>query len=246
MNTCECGCGQSVGNGKRFILYHNLNVVDRKGRVKGFHLSDGEKQKRSIAMKGHKFSAEHNRKISETRRAKQIAPWNKGAKMSAETIVKRKAWWAENREWMTARLKGHPTALKGRQISREHREKIQKNHARFWLGKHLPEMRARFVSKNKVEQSLEVILQRLYPDEWKFVGDGQVIIAGKCPDFVNVNGQKKIIEVFGDYWHRGEDPKERAAIFAPFGYRTLVIWEHELRNLASVENRVHAFAKAIK
>lgn len=26
-------------------------------------------------------------------------------------------------------------------------------------------------------------------------------IGGLCPDFVNCNGKKVIIELFGDYWH---------------------------------------------
>ena len=36
--------------------------------------------------------------------------------------------------------------------------------------------------------------------EYDFVGDGKIMIGTKNPDFINIK-IKKIIEVFGDYWH---------------------------------------------
>lgn len=96
-------------------------------------------------------------------------------------------------------------------------------------------------SPNRQELKILAILDLLYPGEWKFVGNGQLIIAGKCPDFVNVNGQKKIIEFWGDFWHQGEKPDDRAAVFSPFGYRTLVIRDSEMKKPENVINRIHAF-----
>jgi G:T-mismatch repair DNA endonuclease (very short patch repair protein) len=94
---------------------------------------------------------------------------------------------------------------------------------------------------NKPETFLLGLLEKMYPGEWKYTGDFSFIINGKNPDFVNVNGQKKIIEVFGDYWHRGEDPADRVAAFSPFGYQTLVIWERDLKDVAVVTSRIHDF-----
>jgi very-short-patch-repair endonuclease len=91
------------------------------------------------------------------------------------------------------------------------------------------------------KKKTEPILNSLCPGEWKYVGDGQLIINGRCPDFVNVNGQKKIIELFGDYWHKGENPKDRIKIFEPFGYQTLVIWERELKDLKLVSDKILSF-----
>lgn len=105
------------------------------------------------------------------------------------------------------------------------------------------QMQARCVMPNKQEVKLSDILNELYPGEWKFVGDGQVIIAGKCPDFINVNGQKKIIELFGDYWHKGQDPQDRKDIFKEFGYDTLVIWERELKNHSELKFKIHKFMR---
>ena len=38
----------------------------------------------------------------------------------------------------------------------------------------------------------------------------------------------KLIELYGDYWHRGQDPQDRIDLFKDAGYECLVIWEHEL------------------
>ena len=96
------------------------------------------------------------------------------------------------------------------------------------------QMKARAVRPNKTEIFLESILNDNFPNEWKYVGDGEVIIGGKCPDFININGKKEIIELFGDYWHKGENPEDRKNIFKKYGYHTLVIWEHELKDIDKV------------
>ena len=92
-------------------------------------------------------------------------------------------------------------------------------------------MRANHVKPNKTELMFESWLNDEFPGEWMFVGDGKVIINGKCPDFININGKKHIIEIFGTSWHKGEDPEDRKKVFSPFGYKTLVIWEKDLKNM---------------
>jgi len=88
---------------------------------------------------------------------------------------------------------------------------------------------------------LSDLLDKMYPGEWKFVGNGQVIIDGKCPDFININGQKKIIEFYGERWHEGDDPEERKNIFRPFGYETLVIWGRDLKDTAKLKSTLNNF-----
>ena len=61
--------------------------------------------------------------------------------------------------------------------------------------------------------------------------------------------RKKLIELFGDYWHSKErtgiEPKEherkRIEHFKQFGFDTLIIWEHELKDLNKVKNRIIQF-----
>lgn len=73
------------------------------------------------------------------------------------------------------------------------------------------------------------------------LGDGSVILEGKIPDFININGQKKIIELFGNYWHKEGDEQTRKEYFNKYGYETLIIWEEEMKNLENVKNKLINF-----
>jgi hypothetical protein len=150
----------------------------------------------------------------------------------------------------------------GRPLSEEHKKKLSAAH----IGKVVSEetkkkigeagkkkfsdpeycrkmMKAWKLKPNKPEILVMRLLDEMYPGEWKYTGDFSVTINGKCPDFVNCNGQKKCIELFGDYWHQGEDPQDRADLFTPFGFDTLVIWEHELKNIDSAKGRIERFCE---
>jgi len=83
-------------------------------------------------------------------------------------------------------------------------------------------MRAVCASPNKPEQYLASLLGIL----WKYTGSGELIIGGKCPDFWD--GDKRLMELYGDYWHRGENPQDRIDYFKEYGYDCAVIWESEL------------------
>lgn len=98
---------------------------------------------------------------------------------------------------------------------------------------------------NKPEKLLNKLLSKILHSEYKFVGDGKVIIGGFNPDFININGQKKIIEHYGDYFHnlpkRKKSDKKRLSTYKKYGYKTLIIWEHELKNLKSIRNKILEF-----
>ena len=132
---------------------------------------------------------------------------------------------------------------KGMKHSRDHLEYMSKVMSTLWRDpKYIKKMaKALRITPNKPETFMINLLNDLYPGEWKFTGDFSFMINGKCPDFVNCNGQKKCIEIFGNYWHKGEDPQDRIDMFNPFGYETLVIWEHELKDVDSVVKRIHDF-----
>jgi very-short-patch-repair endonuclease len=101
------------------------------------------------------------------------------------------------------------------------------------------------IKPNKKEVLLNTLLQQILPKEYKYVGDGQVIIDGFNPDFINCNGQKKIIEMFGDYWHNKSNAKEkdkrRLEAYKTYGYKTLIVWEHELNNFNKLVNKIDRF-----
>jgi hypothetical protein len=94
---------------------------------------------------------------------------------------------------------------------------------------------------NKCERILGRIIERACPGEYRYTGDGSFIVDGLNPDWVNANGKKKIIELFGDPFHdptmtgrkipwRSTEVGRRRA-FRKFGYDTLVIWATEVYSL---------------
>jgi hypothetical protein len=101
--------------------------------------------------------------------------------------------------------------------------------------------KSRNARPNKSEIFLGDLLNETYPNEWKFVGDFSFILNGKNPDFVNCNGKKLIIELFGEPWHKGETQEDRAKFFTPFGYRTLVVWWKELKKVDILKSKIERF-----
>jgi len=106
-------------------------------------------------------------------------------------------------------------------------------------------MLGRQVKPNKPEKLLNELLRELLLKEYKFVGDGKLIIDGFCPDFINTNGQKKIIELYGDYWHNKTGMKERderrLKAYKKYGYKTLIVWENELKDINKLTDKLIKF-----
>ena len=69
---------------------------------------------------------------------------------------------------------------------------------------------------------------------FKYVGNAQYLIYGRCPDFIHSGGENKIIELFGERWHKPEEEVERIEFFRNAGFETLVVWSKELK----VRNRL--------
>ncbi len=100
---------------------------------------------------------------------------------------------------------------------------------------------------NKPEKILiEIIKENNLP--FNYVGDGMIWFKGFGhsfnPDFLSKN-PKHIIELFGDYWHNlpnvKEKDKKRLQTYSKYGYKTLVIWENELKNKQEIINKINSF-----
>lgn len=135
--------------------------------------------------------------------------------------------------------------------SSEHREKMSRITKKTWENPEYKKktvhaiLAAQNIKPNKPETILLNTLNDLFPNEYVFVGDGSLIIEGKCPDFVNINGQKKLIEHWGDYWHKGENEQERIDLFAKYGWSTLIIWEKELSNREDLIEKLQSFHNGV-
>lgn len=84
----------------------------------------------------------------------------------------------------------------------------------------------------------------------RYVGDGSVVIWGLNPDFIENNGRKKIVEVFGDRFHgrvgrvdykRSETGRKN--IFGKIGYETLILWTSEMDRMTDeqIADRLRGF-----
>jgi|ADurb_Leu_02_Slu_FD_contig_61_751680_length_2095_multi_2_in_0_out_0_2 very-short-patch-repair endonuclease len=96
------------------------------------------------------------------------------------------------------------------------------------------------IKPNKPEKILDKILSELFPNSYKYVGNFEIWIGGKNPDFICEN-RKKIIEFFGTYYHEESHEDIRTSHFLKYGYQTLIIWEDEIENIEEVKRRIKEF-----
>jgi very-short-patch-repair endonuclease len=127
--------------------------------------------------------------------------------------------------------------------SPEHCQIMRESVTRLWQN---PVYKSKMLNKwkrtpNKLEKKMDAFLKTI-TNEFKFVGDGQVWIGGRCPDFININREKKqLIEVFGSYWHEPDDEEFRKSHFKSCGFNTLVIWDKEFQDPQFLREKVSAF-----
>lgn len=103
-------------------------------------------------------------------------------------------------------------------------------------------------SMNKKEHILYFVLNELFPNQYEHVGNLQIWINGKNPDFI-CKEQKKIIEFFGNYWHgelitgmeNSEHEHQRRIHFENEGYKTLILWESCLDDMDSLIEKLENF-----
>lgn len=101
---------------------------------------------------------------------------------------------------------------------------------------------------NKKEAILQAMLNEDFPNEWMYSGNGEhvpdkVLLAGLVPDFIAKDGRRAVIELFGDYWHKGESEENKRGKYSELGYQCLVIWEHELDwGIKHINDKVRKFS----
>ena len=135
--------------------------------------------------------------------------------------------------------KKHPKT----KLSKEIKRKISETKKRLWKNPLFAEKMFKIWGRrptNPEKQFMNIIGKYNLP--YKYTGDGTFWIRGINPDFVNCNGEKICVEVFGDYWHNRKDNKERDVhnlkVLKKYGWKRIVIWEHELKDINLVLERI--------
>jgi len=216
--------------GKKQTAEHIRKRIEaRKRSGKSWHSSD-TKEKIGNFHKGKVITEEIREKMSRA---------GKGKKQSEEHIRNRinsrreKGWISEEGKKNMSRAQ-KKTIEKGIHISQKpgirevRRQQMLRQYQDLeWTNRW---SKACKVKPNKLETAFDEFLQGLFPDEYRYVGDFQYFIGGRNPDFANINGQKKLIEVYGDYWHENDDPQDRIDHFKQYGFKTLIVWESDFLN----------------
>lgn len=255
---CECGCGREVKFDKRFVVGHARKKYHPSSLPKLCECGCG-----AIVLGGRerRFAHAYNKGVPMKQEQKDKVSASKIGKYSGEKAywfgkhlpdeqrkshsIKMKKWWSalsdeKRQEICKVRKLYIPSEATRKKISAT----VSKVLKDKWLND--PEYTKMMgtawrVKPNKPETFLLNLLNELYPGEWKYTGDFSFVINGKSPDFVNCNGKKLCIELFGNYWHRNDNPDDRAKVFEPFGYKILVIWEHELKDIEQLKEKLEGF-----
>lgn len=231
---------------KRKISKNNLGRIasnETKEKMRNAHLLHWgvPENLKKISGKNHhsfgkKFSEDTKRKQSEGIRKAyaegRLKVWCKGLTKETDKRVLAIANCRKGKKLLPEQIAKLQIAAKKRWENKEYIEKLRQ-------------------SMNLKPNKQEKILIKLFEQNnlpYKFVGDWSFVIGRKCPDFVNVNGEKKVIELFGTWWHKNkpnipfhqteEGTKQH---YAKFGWGTLIIWERELANLDSVLEKIKNF-----
>jgi hypothetical protein len=212
---------------KTRIRQYNKEHLENHNYWLGKHISEETKEKIANAN-SYKHTKEHNIKISKTLKSRNI-------KRSAETKQKiaqsTKNKWAIDEEYRKSHIEPNWGTPERKNL---HIMKMRK-------GCH--------VRPTKPELLIKGILDSLFPNQYRYTGNGDMVVGGLIPDFWDSNSQKKVIECFGDYWHsdkvQGHSVEEETNLvkntYARFGIDCLILWEHQLKDIGEVIGVIKEF-----
>ena len=201
--------------------------------------------------KDKKRSISTNKKISKSNIGKKA--WNKGKHLSNKhkkslsvSLTGREISKMARKNMSEARKKSWKNDAYRKKLSKERKNRWKNvKYKNSWLKKINNSIKK---TPNKKEKIINQLLGLLFNTKYKFVGNGKVIINGFNPDFINKKDHK-IIEHYGDYWHNLpsaiQRDKRRLKAYKEHGYKTLIVWEYELKNLDYVAGKILAFQENV-
>lgn len=212
-------------------------------------------------MYGKRHTIKERRKQSAAHKGKPT--WNKGKKgifsetaLNKISLASKKNWQKPGyRENIQAKVRAFWDCPKNRErqsirITGTKRTALTKQKLRDrWNDPNYAQkcLRARIMKK---PTKLELFFDERTPSIVRYVGNGDWFIRTNGhyhnPDF-KISGQKKIIELWGNYWHKGKNPTELIEEYKIVGWDCLIFWESEVYNkIDIVLKKVKQFIKVGK
>jgi len=129
-----------------------------------------------------------------------------------------------------AAMRGPKNPNYGKKLSTKQKEQIRRTSKKNWKDPEYVEKCLKATEKRPTFP--EKLFDEMTPNEIRYVGNHaywRTFPDGKHrnPDF-KITGQNKVIEVWGKYWHEGEDPKKLINQYQEVGLDCLVFWDYEI------------------
>jgi len=237
----KCGLGNKSRTGQKRSP-EEIAKGSATYKARGYKLSEERKRKLSEERKGIKKPPHVGKAVAEANRRRVITQETR-EKLSKASTGREVS--EHVRKKTSLRMKGVKRTLAEKEkISatlKKQSKELSERGKKLWQDTEkvkvmVKKMRwARQQRPNNLEASVMEMLNKHFPDEWQYSGNGGLVLGRCCPDFVRNHGHNQVIEIYGDYWHRGENPQDRVDLFDTYGYKTLVIWEKEVHSMSEDE-----------
>jgi very-short-patch-repair endonuclease len=250
----------------------------KKGHIpwsKGKHLDESTKEKISEAKRGKPNLKLRGRTVSEETKkkfSKMMKKLWKDPTFRENQSQSRKgipSWCKGLRKETDPRIKKRGEALKGLKKTEEHRKHLSeackgripwnRGRKRPWLSVWNRDpvfiqkrIRGLMEKPTEPEKKLMTIIHK-HSLPYRYSGDGSAVIGSFNPDFIHVNGEKKIIELFGRTFHDQnhayfnvplcEREEPRKAIYRKMGFDCLIIWDDEIQDEERVLAKIIDFTR---
>ncbi len=241
-------------------MYKGKNYED----IMNNQMAEKKKKEHSEKIKEkHRDNNSAFSKIDWAELARNMGRLNKGRKMSEE--VRRRFSVARKRRWENLSIEQREAFIKKmKEINADPEIKKRKSESSKRLANN-PEyikkvsegvrkamknesywenyIKGMNMKPNKIETFFINFLDENFPKEFGYNGDYrlEIRIDRLIPDFVNINGKRKVIDILGSYWHEHYEYDERIERYKKNGYDCLILWEKDLSDLEILKEKVKTF-----
>ena len=135
-------------------------------------------------------------------------------------------------------------------IAKEHSKRMKnnwKNPTHIYNSKEFLEKRNIIKKPTKLELKLMAILNKNYPNQWRYVGNGKLWFNRMNPDFIHKK-ENLVIELFSTFWHttKGkkwygtkDDSLDRTLAFDDVGFICIPIFEEMMKDESKILNQIN-------